>query len=431
MGAPVYVPRIDRWSIKLDAFSVDPTTGYLTVDGTASRVGVLEYGLADGAPQDEWFELVPESTLRNDEFLAMMQSIPFTMGHPPVMLDSDNTGKYQVGSVKRAWVDGDDLRVTIQVTDADAIKAMKEGVRELSLGYHAKLDETPGKFRGRIYHASQVGRRPNHLAGVDFARAGRGAKVDRLDSAWAPRVDGLRISKRQDQTMEEVEIEIGGVRYKVPKAVADQLTQLQEKVASDNPAPAADGDNTDNPPPVAPSKDADGDDDDKTEDAPRGDGVTTAQLDARLDTFADTLLDKMDGRRRKDAQQAEARASLIERAKPALPESFKTDRKTTADIMAAAIVEAQPEFKPAVEAAKKDEKILTGLFEAALVTSRTQVGSPKVGKLDSGSQRDPVEAARLRQNQRRVDASKTTNVIGIRAGVERQAAEAAARNGTK
>ncbi len=432
-----FVARIDRWTLRIDKFTVDPVTGYLTVDGTASRVGVLEYGEMDGVPNAPWFELVPLETLNNDSFLAAMQSLPITLGHPPIMLDAANTRSYQRGTVTRSWMDGDDQRVRMLFTDADTIAAIRDGTKELSLGYLAKLDETPGKFRGRAYNASQIERRPNHLAIVDLARAGHGAKIDRMDGALYPRVDGLRVSK-----MDEVEVEIGGVRYKVAQPVADQLAALQEKVAAgDKPAGDADGDTSDNAGADGAANPASDEKDEKDEkdgnDAPRGDaapaGITEAQLDARLDAFSTKLIDKMGAQRRKDAQAAEVRATLIERATKVLPESFKCDGKSTSDIMAAAVIEAAPDLKAAVEGARKDEKILTGLFEAAMIVSRPIDGTPpRVGNMDSGSQSDPIEAARLRQSERRDVASRTINVIGFEAARQRQdAAAKAAEEGAK
>ncbi len=243
--------------------------------------------------------------------------------------------------------------------------------------------------------------------------------------------------------MDEVEIEIGGVRYTVPKPVADQLTALQEKVAAgDKPAGDADGDTSDNAgadgaAKPASDKDDDKDDKDDNKDAPRGDaapaGITPAELDARLDAFAGTLIGKMGEQRRKDAQAAEARATLIERATKVLPAAYKCDGKSMADIMAKATIEAAPDLKAAVEASRKDEGVLKGLFEAAMVIARPTDGTPlNLGKMDSGSQSDPIEAARQRQSDRRDAASKTTNVIGFEAARQRQdAAAKAAGEGAK
>ena len=59
--------------------------------------------------------------------------------------------------------------------------AVEAGKHQLSVGYHADLDETPGSWRGERYDAVQRNIRGNHLAIVDQGRAGPAAAI-RIDT---------------------------------------------------------------------------------------------------------------------------------------------------------------------------------------------------------------------------------------------------------
>lgn len=418
---PIFVPRIDRIALRTDQSKVDPATGYLHIDGTSSLVGVLEYGLADGAPSDDHFEFVPRSTLSDPTFLAAMTTIPVTMGHPPVMLDATNTDRYAVGWVKRAWMDGDRLRVSMVITKDSAIRAIQDGVNQLSLGYHVRLEEKPGTFQGKPYRFVQAERLPNHQGVVDVARAGPSAKVDRADGrslgGWTSRMDALRVSTtRQDTNMDEVEVEIGGVRYMVPAPVASALNAANEKAGAGG-EPTGDADPPSNPP--APTQS--GDEGNHGNDRDRGDGrrnggrqrsdgspgVTHEELEAWGTTFLGKLDERLETREGKRDAAAKARAELVAAATPVLPNSYKFDGKSDADVMLDAICEAQPDLKTEAEAIRGDAAALGGMFRAAV----------KLGKRDSSTGTklnqdahagDPVEAARERQAQRRRDASHGT-----------------------
>lgn len=450
MAARLFVPRIDRWIFTIDRVTTDPETGWLVVDGTASRVGVLEYGKADGAPQDPWFELVPLSTLSNQTLLDSMVGLPITVGHPPELLTAANTKDYAKGTIVRAWMDGDLQRVRMSIWDADAIQGMRDGVRELSLGYHTQLDETPGTWQGKKYDAIQDARKANHLAIIDFARAGPDAKVDRFDSspssAWTARADSLRISRQCKDEMDEVEIEIAGVKHMVPAAVAEEMAANRaalEKKSTD------DGDPPVTPPDASGEKDkGDEKDDEKDDDdekdkgdekdkagtsGARGDTapLTIAKLDSWGDKFTEGLMVKMDARRDAQTKAAEVRADMCTRASKVLPESYKTDGKSEEQIMFDGIVAVAPDLKALATEARSDAATLRGMFTTALAMNRSSESPGKLKFDTSGEERDPVNASKARQDQRRIDASKTTNVIGFEAARQRMDAEAKAQRGEK
>lgn len=157
--------------------------GYLRVEGVAAQEGVMTYLQSDGSVIREY---VPASTLADAEALDMLTGSPVTVEHPGV-LNADTAKLHSRGSVSKADVDGGKLNVGVVITDKEAIDAVQRGKRQLSPGYRAQLDWTPGEYNGIKYDAVQVKRTYNHLAIVDSARGGPECRL-RLD---AYRVDGL------------------------------------------------------------------------------------------------------------------------------------------------------------------------------------------------------------------------------------------------
>lgn len=151
--------------------------GYLRVDGVAAKTGVLTYLKADGSVVRE---LVTADALFNEESMSTLSGSPVTIGHPAVgLLNSQNASSYSKGAVASAKADGGNLGVGVTVTNDDAIAAVNRGTRQLSPGYTAVMDYTPGVTEdGQHYDAIQVSRSYNHLAIVDSARGGPECKIN-------------------------------------------------------------------------------------------------------------------------------------------------------------------------------------------------------------------------------------------------------------
>lgn len=143
--------------------------GYLRIDGIAAKSGVLTYLLPDGTIRREY---VPAETLFNADSLATLSGAPVTLGHPGI-LNTDTAKEHGKGSVHGdILADGDRLKVGIILTNKDGIEAVGSGTRQLSPGYRAELDYTPGEYDGIQYDAIQTKRVYNHLALVNVARGG-------------------------------------------------------------------------------------------------------------------------------------------------------------------------------------------------------------------------------------------------------------------
>lgn len=162
--------------------------GALLLEGYSSCETILEYHQPDGTVRREL--VTREALLDSARTIARA---PVTLDHPAEgFVRADNARKLAVGdvdgetAVEEAQGGFARVRVSLAVRHADAIDAVMAGKRELSEGYEVTLDPTPGEHPvlGR-YDARQIGRKTNHLALVDVARAGPGAHV-RVDSgdAW-------------------------------------------------------------------------------------------------------------------------------------------------------------------------------------------------------------------------------------------------------
>src|SRR5699024_9598617 len=104
---------------------------------------------------------------------------PLTNDHPPEEVTADNWSKYAKGYTgDKIARDGDYIRVPLLMTDADTIKDAEGGKREMSVGYSAEIDWTPGTTpSGLHYDAIQRKIRANHVALVQNGRAGHGARI--------------------------------------------------------------------------------------------------------------------------------------------------------------------------------------------------------------------------------------------------------------
>jgi hypothetical protein len=108
--------------------------------------------------------------------------------------DGRQRGQVPRGHGRRAGAaDGEFVATTIVVENADAIRAVEQGKRELSCGYECELEEKPGVTAdGQRYDAIQRNIRGNHVALVTKGRAGPDVRL-RMDANDAEQVpEGAR-----------------------------------------------------------------------------------------------------------------------------------------------------------------------------------------------------------------------------------------------
>ena len=179
---PDATPRVRRFDAGQLAPAEHLENGWLRAEGRSAKCGILEYENPDGSKRREL--VVPEEMFAAAS-MASARMVPVTNDHPSALLDGATAKIAQVGSVgENLRPDGDYLVAPLMVTDGATVKAITDGKAELSWGYDCEmappdpaLVDKWGEHDGR-----QTKRRYNHLAVVEKARAGDGARI-RLDAA--------------------------------------------------------------------------------------------------------------------------------------------------------------------------------------------------------------------------------------------------------
>ena len=151
--------------------------GYLKVWCKAARVGTQLYTRGDGTQVREYR---PEDEVSDPDSLASFGMKAVTLNHPKVLLDSKTTKLHQVGHAGShvRFSDGF-VEVALVITDQDAIDAVQRGdAQEVSAGYRVDYDPTPGVTpNGESYDGIQRNIKVNHIALVARGRAGREARL--------------------------------------------------------------------------------------------------------------------------------------------------------------------------------------------------------------------------------------------------------------
>lgn len=148
--------------------------GFLVDSPIVARVGIQEYRRADGTIRREL--RLPQEVFA-PEALASLRGRPVTADHPKSgKVDSQTAHRVTIGTMlSEGRQDGNNVRVDMVIHSPDAIGNR----RELSLGYTAHLDETPGVHpEFGSYDAVQRNISVNHLSVVHSARAGKIARLN-------------------------------------------------------------------------------------------------------------------------------------------------------------------------------------------------------------------------------------------------------------
>ena len=198
--------------------------GYLRAWATIARTGVQHYTDADGSVRREYR---PETEVASPESLTSFGGKAITFEHPPILLDSENTKKYQIGFTGTDIVyDNGFVRAVMTITDQEAIdRIMRGDVKEVSAGYRVEYDPTPGVTEnGEHYDGIQKSINGNHVAVVRRGRAGPQVKLhlDRLDAA-----DPSLIQNTGDRLM-TAKVVFDGAEFEVSESVALAITKERE-----------------------------------------------------------------------------------------------------------------------------------------------------------------------------------------------------------
>ena len=218
--------------------------GFLVDTPVVARLGVQVYYMEDGRTVREFR---PAEEVFKDESLASYQGKPMTLDH--VFVNSENAKEVVVGSVTgKAEPLGSSVVAPIVIYDNTAIQeAMAGNAKELSVGYSAILDETPGwgdpitgeyvlKSDGdqfdapegwQEFDAIQRDIKVNHLAMVYRGRAGI-AKLNMDGEQENPYTTDVDINKEDKQEMIKIKLD-GAQEFEVAPEIASHIETLNAK----------------------------------------------------------------------------------------------------------------------------------------------------------------------------------------------------------
>lgn len=295
-------------------FSETPE-GFLTVNAPITRPGVFPYMRSDGQLQME--AKLPEEIF-SDHTVQSARGKPVTDDHPNVPVTLENYQTYAKGMTHTdAAVVDDKLRVSMTITDKNLIHKIKNGKRELSIGFLADVAMTAGEYNGMHYDAVQRNVEINHVAVVDRGRAGPSVAI-RGDSnqEFAYQVDSADQNKGGSKM---AKYKFDGNEYEVDAAIKARLDSLEAQLDAAN------------------TKVANADTLQGSLDALQAkyDAKETELVEAKKQNLTQDQLDTM----------VETRVGLISEAKPYLGDDFDFKGKADREIKEAVITKIKSDFK--------------------------------------------------------------------------------------
>ncbi|MBW4460446.1 MAG: DUF2213 domain-containing protein [Nodosilinea sp. WJT8-NPBG4] len=162
--------------------SQETSNGHLRIYGRIGRANYpLKYINQDGTSRTE---IIRPEHLFSRETLDSFKMVPVTKGHPPEILNSDNTTKYLKGMTGHHMVveDSEFLGIVATLVDRSLINSVKDGTySQISPGYSTTLIQGDGSESDPY---CQGGRIANHIAACTRGRHGPEVsfKLDSTDS---------------------------------------------------------------------------------------------------------------------------------------------------------------------------------------------------------------------------------------------------------
>ncbi|WP_442596319.1 DUF2213 domain-containing protein [Parapusillimonas sp. JC17] len=155
--------------------------GYLEAAARTARTGVQQYlGAELGRPDLGVVNVYrDEAEVFAKRSLDTFSKLPITNDHPATEVNASNWRDLAVGTTgDEVLRDGEYLKIGLKITDADAVQAVRDGKRELSVGYAAEIVWQDGVATdGTPYQAVQRNIVANHIAIVARGRAGHQARI--------------------------------------------------------------------------------------------------------------------------------------------------------------------------------------------------------------------------------------------------------------
>lgn len=225
--------------------------GFMRVPAIVARTGIQEYHSSElGMDGNKMIRVYrPADEVFNPESLASYEDQSITNDHPAAMVDSKSYRNVVMGHIANAARrEGDTVVADLVVKSQDAIDAIIRGKAEVSAGYTAEYDFTPGTTpEGLPYDGIQRNIRINHLALVDAGRAGVARILDHAPAGGRKMQhvtldSGTQVEVADASTAKLIQNTIDGLRKQVADAeageaaVQEALTQAEaaKDIAEEN-----------------------------------------------------------------------------------------------------------------------------------------------------------------------------------------------------
>ena len=221
-------------TVVLDAESKlrETQDGYLVANPRIARTGIQLYSGAEvGRPDMKEVRVYrPEEEVFHVDAISSLAYKPVTDEHPSTQVDATNWRELAVGHLGGDIMrDGEFVRVPLVLMDSDAIKEVRDGKTELSVGYSALLiwgDGTTAK--GEQYDAMQTEIRANHVAITRTARGGRMLRMgdkskERKMALRSFVIDGITV-EMEERDMQVVERRVNNLTSELETAQAELAT---------------------------------------------------------------------------------------------------------------------------------------------------------------------------------------------------------------
>lgn len=218
-------------AVTLDGeFSLD-ANGYLVANAKTARTGIQIYSGGElGKPELDRVRVYrDESEVFSHKSLKSFAMLPMTNDHPSEPVTSANWRDVAVGTTGNEVLrDGEHLKIGLKITDHQAIADVKNGKKELSVGYTTDLVWEAGKSAdGQEYDARQTSIVANHVAIVRAGRAGNACRIG--DSSWAA-------TQKEEKQMNLKTVTVDGIPVEVTDQGATVIATLQQRLSDANKA---------------------------------------------------------------------------------------------------------------------------------------------------------------------------------------------------
>lgn len=332
----------------------DPTTGFVRLDVRLTRTGVFRYQDASGR---EWGELRTDEEVFDPASMRSFEGVVVTNDHPAKFVDLESVKDVQVGHVGTdVRRDGNYLRASVFVTDADTIRDIRDGKVEVSCGYQTQVKLDRGVTDdGETYVGRHTDIRGNHLAIVTRGRAGSECRILDHDGAAVQTKGNTMPNKKDadtgDKQKRDAMLVVGETEFEVPDEVAAHVKALENRIAEMS-EPEAD----------AEGEEEDADKPEDMGDMPKPRPDHSAALVAKIDSLEAELAQ----RKADEARRIDQRVSLVANAQRILGAGARTDGLDDATLMRAVVLHVNPGLKAKLDANKSTAGYLAACYDHAL-----------------------------------------------------------------